>query len=227
MSFRRWFNLSDQKNLIVFDLDGTLFDISYRYIISYIIALNKTNISWRKGGEKKILKMRKSGMSGLQIFKNLIPDIEEPLLIEVNELRKKIVNEDLLLNIDYPIHGLEIFLKNLKKNEFRLAVLTARQTIESVEKQLEKFLLLHYFDKIIVKQSTNCVEAKKAGLIEILAEYELEPKNAIFIGDTECDIEAGYKVGLYTIGVLSGLSSRRLLEKANIILEDVTKLAIV
>jgi phosphoglycolate phosphatase-like HAD superfamily hydrolase len=62
--------------------------------------------------------------------------------------------------------------------------------------------------------------------MEILDEFGVKAEDTILVGDTEDDIKAGYKAGVATVGVLSGLSGRSVLEKENpsLILDDITKL---
>jgi phosphoglycolate phosphatase len=169
---------------------------------------------------KEIIQMRRAGMSGLEIIKRIAPDIDEEALIKVDESRRRMVEETSLLDTDYPISGLERLLENLKKENIKLAILTLRKERSDVQRQLEKFLLLHYFDRIVV------TEEKYNGLMEILDEFGVKAEDTILVGDTEDDIKAGYKAGVATVGVLSGLSGRSVLEKENpsLILDDITKL---
>lgn len=210
----------DNIKAIIFDLDGTLLNMHDRYAASYVMAFEEMHVSGMNIYSKEITQMRRAGMSGLEIIKRIAPNIDEEVLIKVDESRRRIVEETSLLDTDYPIPGLEELLKNLRKENIKLAVLTMRRRRSDVERQLEKFSLLYYFDRIVV------TEEKHKGLTEILDEFGVKPEDTILVGDTEDDIKAGYIVGVATVGVLSGLGGRSLLEKENpsLILDDITKL---
>lgn len=210
----------DNIKAIIFDLDGTLLNMHDRYAASYIKAFEEMQVSGMNIDPKEIIQMRRAGMSGLEIIKRIAPDIDEEALIKVDESRRRMVEETSLLDTDYPISGLERLLENLKKENIKLAILTLRKERSDVQRQLEKFSLLHYFDRIVVP------EEKYNGLMEILDEFGVKAEDTILVGDTEDDIKAGYKAGVATVGVLSGLSGRSVLEKENpsLILDDITKL---
>lgn len=205
---------------IIFDLDGTLLNMHDRYAAAYIKAFEEMQVSGMRVDLKEIIQMRRAGMSGLEIIRRIAPDIDEEVLIKVDESRLRTVEETGLLDTDYPISGLERLLEELKKENIKLAILTQRRERSDVERQLEKFSLLHYFDRIVV------AEEKHEGLMEILGEFGVKPGDTILVGDTEDDIKAGHRAGVATVGVLSGLSGRGVLEKGNpnLILDDITKL---
>lgn len=210
----------DNIKAIIFDLDGTLLNMHDRYAASYFKAFEEMQVSGMNIDPKEIIQMRRAGMSGLEIIKRIAPDIDEEALIKVDESRRRMVEETSLLDTDYPISGLERLLENLKKENIKCAILTLRKERSDVQRQLEKFSLLHYFDRIVV------AEEKHKGLMEILDEFGVKAEDTILVGDTEDDIKAGYKAGVATVGVLSGLSGRSVLEKENpsLILDDITKL---
>jgi phosphoglycolate phosphatase-like HAD superfamily hydrolase len=52
-------------------------------------------------------------------------------------------------------------------------------------------------------------------VLRCLDELELEPGEAVYVGDSQIDIEAGRAAGLRTVGVLTGASSRETLVAAS------------
>jgi len=60
----------------------------------------------------------------------------------------------------------------------------------------------------------------------ILKELNVLPHNAVFIGDSKIDIEAGKKGGIMTIGAAYGFRGRQELEEAgaDVIIEDIGEL---
>jgi phosphoglycolate phosphatase len=211
---------------IIFDLDGVLLNVYDRYYISYVKAFERKGIS-KKIDKRDLIQMRRSGVPGLEIIRHLAPDTDEEVLIEIDDLRKKVVDDDEFLCMDYPFPRVRNFLEGLKGKNIALAILTLRSK-QNVERQLQMLSLLQYFNKIVAKQNTSPLEGKYDGLIEILREFKVELQNVIFVDDSECGIETGHKIGVITVGVLSGLSGQCVLEKEmpDIILKDVTRLRV-
>lgn len=211
--------------LVIFDLDGTLLNVYDRYSISYVKAFEKMQVPGVKIDREKIIRMRKAGMSGLVIIRKIAPNLGETKSIELDEMRKKIMNGDNLFTTDHLILGTKPTLKNLKRKNIKLALLTLRRK-KSLEKQLRGSLLMNCFDLIITRWGVDPLEEKCDGLAEILGELKMQPKETVFVGDTDCDIKAGRRIGVITIGVLSGLSGQDTLERENpdLIIKDITRL---
>lgn len=220
--------VSEQRDIkaIIFDLDGVLLNVCDRYYISYVKAFERNGVL-KRIDKNSLIKMRRKGMSGLKIIKHLASDIDEKALFEVDDLRKKIVDDDELLRMDYPFPGVKTFLQSLRERNILLAILTLRSK-QNAERQLKRLSLSQYFDAIVTKQNTSPLEDKYDGLMEILRKFKVQPQNAIFVDDTEYGIKAGHRLGVITVGVLSGLSNKCVLEKEmpHTILKDVTKLTV-
>lgn len=211
--------------LVIFDVDGTLLNVYERYSISYVKAFEKMQVPGVKIDRDKIIGMRKGGMSGLEIIRKIAPNLGETKSIELDRMRKKIMNEDSLLTIDHLILGTKNTLENLKRKNVKLALLTLRRK-KGLEKQLRDFLLMNCFDLIITRWGVDPLKEKYDGLAEILNELKIQLKEAVFVGDTDCDVKAGRRIGVITIGVLSGLSGQEILERENpdLIIKDITRL---
>lgn len=211
---------------IIFDLDGVILNVNKRYYTSYVKAFEKRGVL-QKFDKRNLIQMKRGGMSGLEIIRYLAPDVDEELLTELDSLRKRLMNSDELLYMDYPFPGIRAFLESLKDKNIALAILTLRSK-QNAEQQLERLSLLQYFDEVVTKQNADPLEGKYSGLKEILGEFKVVPQNTLFVDDSEHGVRAGHRLGVITVGVLSGLSNKGVLEKEkpHTILKDVTKLAV-
>ncbi|HDJ89866.1 MAG TPA: hypothetical protein ENG40_04155, partial [Thermoprotei archaeon] len=65
--------------------------------------------------------------------------------------------------------------------------------------------------------------SKKGLLKKILREFNVKPDKCIFVSDYTPDIMVGKDLKIYTIGVLTGLMSKNVLERAgaNIVIKSV------
>jgi HAD superfamily hydrolase (TIGR01509 family) len=211
---------------IIFDLDGVILNVHNRYYASYVKAFETKGI-FKRLDKKNLIQMKRRGLSGLDITRYLAPDADEKLVTELDSLRRKLMNGDELLYMDYPFPGVRAFLERLKDKNITLVALTLRSK-QNAKQQLERLSLLQYFDKVVTEQDVDPVEGKYSALTEILRKFKLEPQNVLFVDDTKYGIRAGHRLGIITVGVLSGLSNKRVLEKEmpHTILKDVTRLTV-
>jgi HAD superfamily hydrolase (TIGR01509 family) len=67
------------------------------------------------------------------------------------------------------------------------------------------------FDSIIGREDVVQRKPHPEVIIRCLEDLDLEPEDAAYVGDSPIDIEAGRAAGVYTVGVLTGNSSREVL----------------
>lgn len=101
-------------------------------------------------------------------------------------------------------------LENLNKH-YQLILVTLRRNRENTLQQIEKFQLHKYFkgNIYIVHQNGLSPHILKH---EILRSTGADQENAIFIGDTEVDINAAKLSGIMSVGVLSGIRNKKIME---------------
>lgn len=176
-----------------------------------IRAINKKNITYDftngETGLRKGIRKYKIYLNN-PIYFDLDGTLIEALRFDANH-QKEIdyvnVNKSFPFTIDV--------LKKLKKRGHSLILITKRQDRSVLFRQLKRFKITKYFDEIlsIGKDSKN---------------NYIEYDNAIIVGDTEDDINAGKANNLTTIGVLSGLRTRKQLKKlkSDYIINDIRDL---
>lgn len=149
---------------------------------------------------------------------------------EAGELIQKIVTRSETVvdwgSLARPVAGLKEKLQDLSKRKFKLAVVTADSTDRALI-SLTSIGLLDYFDTVIGADLVQ--ETKPAPDMALLAcaRLELEPAQAVVIGDSPWDISMARDAGAASIGVLSGVSTREQLSQADAVIQSVAEIGVV
>jgi len=108
-----------------------------------------------------------------------------------------------------PYTGIVPLLKNLKENGTNLIIISSDHLLY-LQKEIGLFGLEGVFDEI------NCdVHDKSKNLAETIQRNKFNPRETIFIGDTQHEIEAGKSANLLTGAVTWGIHSKERLTSAN------------
>ena len=183
------FDLSNTK-AILFDFDGTLLDSidviadSWRYTVNHFTDRGITDDEiYLTMGEMLIDSMRW-----------LMPEIDPE---EALEFYRKYQREIFLDEIKL-FEGTEEVLRALKANGYKTAIVTSRLE-GSTHKAIKKFGLEDLFDAVLTANDTKIFKPNPEPLYMVLDMIDSRPDEAIFIGDTVHDIDAGKAAGVYTI----------------------------
>ena len=171
--------------LIIFDLDGTLVDSAK----DIMIANNKT---LEKFGYKPISFKNAKQIIGQGIRVNIIKSLK----MQNVKINKKKENEmyDFFfsfykknLYVESKIYcGLYSFLKNLKKQGYKLAVCSNK--LEVLTKiVLKKTKLLKYFDFVAGGDTFAHRKPHPSVLNNVIKNFKINKNNVLFIGDSEHD----------------------------------------
>lgn len=94
-------------------------------------------------------------------------------------------------------------LKELRVRGYKLAAITNRRR-STLLPTLEKDGLVTHFDEIIAADDAPEIKPSPTQLNMALERFHLVPEEAVMIGDTDIDIEAGNAAGVRTIRVWYG-----------------------
>ncbi|MFN3247674.1 MAG: HAD hydrolase-like protein, partial [Leptonema sp. (in: bacteria)] len=175
--------ISQSDMNIFFDLDGTLVDARVRLFKLFKELVPQTQLSF-----EEYWKLKRDKVSHEMILRELLhfDDIELNLfqfkwmnLIETKEY----------LNYDVPFFGVEQLLKKLKHLNISLYIVTARQYVDGVNYQIEKFGWSMFFKKILVTEQ----QYSKADLIQ---PFISGCNQNWIIGDTGSDILVGKSLNM-------------------------------
>ncbi len=187
---------------VIFDLDGTLVD-------SLQDLADATNYALKFFGQpvhntEAIKQMVGEGTDTL-ISKALAGDKQELIGQVLAKMREKY--DKICLNKSRPYKGLLEVVAELAKRQIKLAVLTNKD-----EKMSQK-IVSHFFDGFfqIVKGTTQAVPVKPepTAALQILEKLDIRPQEAIFVGDSNIDIQTAKAANIKAIGVSWGFRGRK------------------
>ena len=187
--------------LLVFDLDGTLLD-SLPEITS---SLNELRRQFERSELPAETVRRAIGDGALILLERTCPDILDahadltPALL-FERFRQIYVDHSLQDPRYYP--GAREFLE-LARAHCRLAVLTNKP--EAVTGPLLARLEIEaWFVRVLCPENARARKPSPEGLRGLLEELGLSPSQAVFIGDSSKDFEAGRGAGVHTVGMRGG-----------------------
>jgi len=197
-------------NLIVFDMDGVLIDVSQ----SYNLAIKKT-VEFFLG---RIISMdtinefkSKPGMNNdwdctEAILRQFQTDVTRKVIIKKfqeyylgRDFDGLINNEKLLIKEDT--------LKKLSK-KYLLAIFTGRPRKEA-EYVLDKFKIIKYFMEIVSMEDVLLQKPNPEGLNKIMR--KLDKSTAIYVGDSIDDLTAAKNAGIQFVGVINPNGNKEVL----------------
>lgn len=121
--------------------------------------------------------------------------------------------------MEYP--GVRETLKDL--NEYKKAVISNKREGLSV-KVLEKLGLIKHFEMVLGSDSTGEKKPSPVPVNHVLSTLGIKPQEAVMVGDSNLDIEAGKGAGVTTIGVTYGYRERSYLTDADFIINDIKEI---
>jgi len=200
-------NLNGREiNAIIFDMDGTLSDS----IETYLYIANKAAVSvGLKFNREQVLA---SLANRARIWDGLLPDDSprrEEIIKKMNTVMMKIYTDVTPRVKVFP--NLGQVLKKLKDYNIKMGVVTGSLGLSLTP--LYKSRLEHYFQVMISAEDGYPGKPAPDSMIACLGQMNAEPERTIVVGDTPVDIIVGRKSGALTIGVLSGVATREMLEK--------------
>jgi HAD superfamily hydrolase (TIGR01509 family) len=198
---------SADKRAVLFDVDGTLVDSNFHHVVAWhraFLDVDQEVPCWR------ILNL--IGRSGSDLIRNLVGDE----LADAHGERVKKLHTNYFLDsasVLRPLPGARELLEAITERGWRTVLATSagepelaalRDTLDA-----EEFICA-------VTSSADAERAKPHPDIVACALERIgtQPADAIFLGDTVWDVQAGRQAGVATAAVLSGGIAREALEQA-------------
>ncbi len=205
--------------IIIFDLDGTLVDSS-------VDITNALNFAIGPYGLGKINVKATIGMVGeglTRLIEKILGNERASIVPEVLERFVDYYSEHIVeFTVPYP--GVRETLERL--GNCRKAVISNKREYLS-RKLLEELGLAKYFDVILGSDSVEEKKPSPKPLLKVLESFSLQPGEAVIVGDSNFDIEAGRAAGIKTIAVSYGFRDIGSLKGADFIIDDFGELAAV
>ena len=194
--------------LIVYDLDGTLVDTLGDVSHSLNVAMAQHGLP--TFAPEAILPFFGHGIK--ELVQNAIGTQNQHLTDSVIHIFRQHYFQN-LNNQSKLYPGLESMLKKLYSKQIPQAVLTNKQ--EKPSKKLLKLLGIdHYFSLIAGPDTYNSHKPDPEGLLHVLEHHDIEPQDAIMIGDSDTDIWAAHHAKVRSIAVLYGYRNQDIIVQA-------------
>lgn len=194
------------------DLDGTLLDSKLRMYKLFDALVSESKLKYEDYWERKF-----QGLTHSSILREEFGFSNERLVCFETKWMSVIESEE-YLEYDSLINGVVEWL-NKMASSYSLYLVTARQSLLGVERQLYKYSILNFFDQILVTE-------QKKTKVELIQKSQIKLNQTDwFIGDTGYDVLTGKSLGIKSLSVLSGFMTKESLKKYNpdLILNDVTE----
>jgi phosphoglycolate phosphatase-like HAD superfamily hydrolase len=210
---------------VLFDLDGTIFEITERDAFARYQALNDLGYSVSLDDVRKRYRY---GIGSMGILKELgirLSEKQEKDYIEKSFAH--FTNRENARSLTKIHNGAFDVLSTLSK-KYKLGLVTSRDNLSSTEEELDWFGIREHFTLIVTRE----VAARhyRVGKIPLLpfeeqrtklyrcaiALLKLNPDEMLCVGDAVSEIEPAKKLGINVIGVLTGFSSKEDMQKASI-----------
>jgi phosphoglycolate phosphatase len=203
----------------IFDLDGTLVD-------SLTDLADATNYALAMFGQpcRNLQTFRQMVGEGTKtlISRALEPDKQHFLEKVLEKMREKYAK--ICLNKTKPYKGLPQVIGELAKKSVKLAVLTNKD--QKMAERIVNYFFDSYFDIIAGATASIAVKPDPTQTLQIVDKFKLKPQEAVFIGDSNIDMQTAKTCKMFAVGVSWGLGSIEELKEngADIIIDRSKKL---
>ncbi len=194
-----------EKELYIFDLDGTLIDS--KEDIADSVNLTLTALGMKPVSKKKIYSYIGVGVTGL--LKDILGEEREQNTEEVLKLFSSVYMKNLLNTTGY-YENLFSLVTTLKKKGKKLAVCT-NKSIGYTEKIAEGLKMHDLFDIILGGDSVPKMKPAPDMLLEAMRHTSVSPEQSVMIGDGVNDILSAQAAGIPVIAVGYGLGEKQYL----------------
>ena len=197
--------------LLLFDLDGTLVDTIIDITNALNYALMSTGIRNLTVVETKHL----VGEGITRLIEKVLGDENKKFTEDVKSKFLSYYTDHL---IDYSLVYPHVKTTIEQLANYRKAVISNKR--EYLSRQiLRKLNLLEYFDVVVGSDTTPEKKPSAFPIIYILQKLGISVKEAVMIGDSNFDVEAGKKAGIKTVAVSYGYRARKYLSDADYLID--------
>ncbi|MEE1072913.1 MAG: HAD family hydrolase [Cellulosilyticum sp.] len=207
--------------LVIFDLDGTLLN-------SITDLGNACNVALKQFGYPLHDEQAYKKFVGNGIYKLVERSLPKEARNQENVLKVKAIFDAYYkahsLDETRPYPGIELLLMKLKEKGIHCGVVTNKAHEYAVE--LTQKFFAATIEKTLGQREGIPTKPHPQGVQEMMAYFQVEPSECLYIGDSNVDIQTAKAAGVTSIGVLWGFREAKELENegANYLAENVKDL---
>ena len=186
---------------ILFDLDGTLFETAPELAEAVNLMLKDLEMAELKTNEIK----RFIGRGAENLIKQSIEvsSKKDPTPVFAKAEKLFVHHYSLISANSLMYEGVEKSIIDLKAKDFLLGCVTNKPAIYT-EALMNHSRLADFMDIIVSGDTTEKKKPDPLPILHALNQLNIEPKDAIMVGDSVVDIEAGFEAGTYIFTVPYG-----------------------
>ena len=202
--------------LVIFDLDGTLIDS--RVDITNALNYALEPYSFAQLSVEDTVKMIGEGIT--RLIEKLVGERDTSMKADVTERFLTYYTQHILdYTREYP--GVRDTLEKL--SSYQKAVISNKN--ESLSRRvLDGLDLSHYFDVIIGSDTTRERKPSPVPILKVLSELHVQSGEALIVGDSNYDVDAGKAAGITTVAVTYGYRPRELIAHADFLIDRMADL---
>jgi len=209
-------------NLVIFDFDGVIID-SGQDIASaaqHVLKLFDQPIL----SQEEIISYVGHGVQYL--IRNCFKDCDDDTIKQVIPIYRNHYLENAVVETRLYEHVEETLEYIKKSRENNKIALVTNKPEDLTYKILEVLGVKPYFDMVVGPESVKKMKPDPEGILQVLEQFKIPPQQAVMVGDSHVDIEAGKNAGTITCGVTYGLGDREELIKSSpdILINDLAEL---
>ena len=219
---------------IILDLDGSLLDISERSVYAQYEALRHLGYDVSLTNVKQHYRV---GIGLLGIIKALDITLTETELADyIRACFRSFDDRTNAKKFTKLLPGVADVLTRLTQR-YHLILVTSRNALSLVEKELELFKLKRFFSLIVTREvAAKFYEVEEIPILPfqeqrtqlyrcVLALTQINPREILCVGDSIDELEPAKRLHMVTIGVLTGISTKGELEKtADYVVHDLREI---
>ena len=193
--------------LVIFDMDGTILDTLDDLTDSVNYALN--HFGFPMHSREKVCGFVGNGIR--KLIERAVPNgIEMALVDNVHQVFKEYYKQH-CADKTKPYSGISVLLKELRQAGCKTAVVSNKADFAVQELCRQYFNGL--FDIAVGDREGILRKPAPDSVYEVLRKLEIAKKDAVYIGDSEVDIETAYNADMDGIAVEWGFRKREFLEE--------------
>lgn len=203
---------------IIFDLDGTLLNTIEDITDSLNIALASENLPTHSveetkafvgSGVKIMVERATKGLDCLEEQKKRVLDVYMKEYAVCQSIKT------------CPYDGMIDALKEIQRENILIGLLSNKPHQDTL-RVVDHYYGLHLFNVVLGQREGVPIKPDPTALFEIMRDLKVEPKDCIFVGDSDVDMLTATNAKIDKIGVLWGFRTRQVLQacKADYIVDN-------